>query len=81
MSIIVSALHRTMEMLHVMMCRQSNYYELNSFLRLHLPIAEAEKVHTLEELEFTGVWSLCPDNAIGGWASCTVHADTLERCK
>ena len=48
MSIIVSALHRMMEMLHIMMCGQSNYYELNSFLRLHLPIAEAEKVHTLE---------------------------------
>ena len=44
----MSALHRAMEMLHIMMCGQSNYYELNSFLRLHLPIAEAEKVHVLE---------------------------------
>ena len=62
------ALNRTIEMLHIMMCGQSKYRELNIAIQTGACICPL-----LKQKKFTGVCSRCPGNAIEECTVCTVQ--------
>ena len=59
-------------MLHIMMCGQSKYRELNIAIQTGACICPL-----LKQKKFTGVCSLCPANAIGECTVKQVHSQLV----